>query len=80
MQTLSERMNMKVGAVAGAHVMTNTHLGFSASDTLCLICAELDVDLADVADSDFDSASIILEGFAKSLDESVGYTMSVWFD
>lgn len=43
--------------VAGAHVMTNTHLCFSAYDTLCLICAELNVDLADVADSDFDSAS-----------------------
>lgn len=75
-----EKMNMKFGEVSGAHVMKNVNLGLSAYDTLCLICAEQNIDLKDVSDSDFDSASIVLNDFCNSADESTGYTVSVWFD
>lgn len=80
MKTLTERMNMKFGAVNGAHVMKNVNLGLAAYDTLCLICSELNIDLSDVADSDFDSASIVLDDFCKAANPETGYTVSVWFD
>ena len=80
MKTLSERMNMKFGAVSGAHVMTRVSKRFAAYDTLCLICAELDTDLSDVSDYDFESASDILEYFVMSANDRTGYVVSVWFD
>jgi len=80
MKTLSQRMNMKFGTVEGAHVMKNVNLGLNAYDTLCLICSELDIDLKEVSDSDFDSASIILDGFCKAANDGTGYAVSVWFD
>lgn len=80
MKSLSEKMNMKFGEVGGAHVMKRVNMGFAAYDTLCLICAELDIDLSEVAHSDFDSASMTLDAFVKSANEETGYTVSVWFD
>ena len=77
---LAEKMNMKFGVVDGAHVMKNVNLGLAAYDTLCLICSELDVDLSEVADSDFDSASIILNDFCNAANDDTGYVVSVWFD
>lgn len=79
-KTLSESMNMKFGVVDNAHVMNRVNLGLAAYDTLCLICAELDVDLKHISDSDFDSAAMILGDFCKSANEDTGYTVSVWFD
>lgn len=80
MKTLSEKMNMKFGIVDDAHVVKNVNLGLNAYDTLCLICSELNIDLKEVSDSDFDSASIILADFCKAANEETGYTVSVWFD
>jgi len=80
MKTLAERMNMAFGEIENAHVMKNVNLGFAAYDTLCLACAELDVDLSEVTDSDFDSTSIVLSDFVDSANESTGYAVSVWFD
>lgn len=80
MKTLSERMSMKHGIVRNAHVLKKVNLGVDAFDTLCLICAELDIDLTNVDDNDFSSASMILEDFCKACDEQSGYTVSVWFD
>lgn len=59
MKTLSERMNLKIGIVEDAHVIKNINLGIAVYDTLCLICAELNIDLKDISDSDFDSTGII---------------------
>lgn len=80
MKTLSERMNMKFGEVECAHVMKNVNFRFNAYDTLCFICSELNIDLDKISDSDFDSASIILEDFCKAANDQTGYTVSVWFD
>lgn len=80
MKTLSERMNMKFGEYDGAHVMRNVNLGFVGYDTLCVICHELSEDVSDVAESDFDSSSIILENFVNCANDETGYTVSVWFD
>ena len=78
--SLSARMNMKFGVVSDAHIITNVNMGLNAYDTLCLICAELNINLDNVDDSDFDSCSIILENFCNSANEDAGYTVSVWFD
>ena len=76
---LSQSMNMKRGIVENAHVM-NVKKGIDAYETLCLICAELNIDLSKVSDSDFDSCSIILNDFCSNLNEETGHTVSVWFD
>lgn len=80
MKTLSERMSMKFGEVDGAHIMKKVNLGVAAYDTLCLICSELDIDLDSVEDSDFDSASTILNDFCNAANDDTGYTVSVWFN
>ena len=81
MKTLAERMNMKFGRVDNAHVMTNLNLGgTSYYSTLSLICHELDIDLTDVLDTDFDSTSLVLEDFCDAANDDTGYTVSVWFD
>ena len=80
MEKFTERMNMEFGIVEDAHVMKRVNMGFAAYDTLCLICAKLDINLDNVADSDFDSASIALSDFVNSANEESGYTVSVWFD
>ena len=80
MNTLTEKMNMKFGKVSGAHIMKRVNIGLNAYDTLGLICSELDIDLRQVTDSDFESASIVLGDFCKSANDATGYTVSVWFD
>lgn len=80
MKTLTEKMNMKFGVVDNAHVMKHVNLGLNAYETLCFICAELDVDLTGVSDSDFESASIVLSDFCNAANDETGYTVSVWFD
>jgi len=80
MKTLTERINVQFGEVENAHVMQRVHMGFAAYDTLCLICAELDVDLTNISDSDFNSTSIVLENFISGANEGTGYTVSAWFD
>ena len=76
----TESLNMKFGEVENAHVMTNVNTGVAAYDTLCLICATLDIDLSNVDDNDFSSAAYCLESFVSSANEETGYAVSVWFD
>lgn len=80
MKTLTESLNLAFGARPGAYVMTNVNLGVAAYDTLCLICAELDFDVKDVEEEDFNSAVEVLEKFVDSATPETGYTVSVWFD
>lgn len=80
MKELASRMNMKFATVEGAHVMKKVNLGLSSADTLCFICSEMNIDLSEISDQDFDSASIILGEFCNAADETTGYTVSVWFD
>ena len=71
---------MKFGAVEGAHVMKNVNLGLAAYDTLCLICAELDVSVKNVSNADFDKCAQNLQDFCRSSNYETGFTVSVWFD
>ena len=80
MSNLSQSINMKFGNVANAHVITDTRRDINFYETLCLICAELDVDLKKVTGADFDSASLILEDFCNAANDETGYQVSVWFD
>lgn len=79
MTTLTEKMNIKYGTENGAWVIKNCQTGINAYDTLCLICAELNVNLADVDDVDFETASDTLDSFVKKANAETGYTVSVWF-
>jgi hypothetical protein len=78
--SLSSRLNLQYGVVENAHVLNNVNTGLAAYDTLCLICAELSVDLSKVDDADFYSCSIGLENFCYATNEDTKYTVSVWFN
>ena len=80
MKNLSQSMNMKFGNVDNAHVITDTRRDINFYETLCLICAELNIDLKKVTDADFDSASLMLEDFCNAANEETGHEVSVWFD
>ena len=80
MKALIKRMNLAYGEVEGAHVFKRVNLGFDEYDNLCLACAELNINLDDVMDSDFDSCGIHLLDFIESATEDTGYTVSIWFD
>jgi hypothetical protein len=78
--SLSFRMNTSFNVVNDAYVIANVNMGLNAYDTLCLICAELNININNVDDSDFDSCSIALENFCNGANDETGYTVSVWFD
>lgn len=80
MNTLTERMNMQFGVIENAHIIKNVNLSLNSYETLCFICSELDIDLSKITDSDFESASIMLNDFCKAANEDTGDTISVWFD
>lgn len=80
MKNFTESMKMGFGEVTGAHIMKRVNTGIDVYDTLCFICAELNMDLSKVSDHDFDSAGIALKQFCESANESTGFTVSVWFD
>ena len=77
MKTLTERMNMMLGVADDAHVMYIRGTGTDYYGTLCLICAELDVNLIDVSEEDFDSCALVMSDFMES---AILHTVSVWFD
>lgn len=80
MKTLTERLNMKFGKVDDAHVIKNVTPTINSYETLCLICAELNINLKNVSDVDFENCSNSLDNFLKNTNEDTGYTVSVWFD
>lgn len=79
MRTLTQRINLTRHEEEGAHIMYNVGLGCAVYDTLCLACAELDIDLSKVTDKDFDECVDNLADFISTADESTGYTVSIWF-
>lgn len=80
MKNLSERMNLASGEVENAHVIKNVNLGLAAFDTLCLACSELNIDLKDVSEVDFEAASDTLSAFCNELVKQENTTVSIWFD
>ena len=80
MKTLTERLNMQMKFKDGAWNVPDTRGDINWYDTLCLMCAELDIDLKEIDDDDFASASYVLSDFAKNANEESGFEMSIWFD
>lgn len=80
MKTLTERLNMKFGKVNDAHVIKNVTPKINSYETLCLICAELNINLDDVTDADFETCSDSLRDFFRNANDDTGYVVSVWFD
>lgn len=81
MKTLSKRINLKFGEIENAYIIKNAHImRFNAFYMLSLICADLNINLDNISDSDFKSASIILEHFCKGTNNYTGFTVSIWFD
>ena len=87
MKTLSESLNFATETNENSHDIKVTQTAsIDAYDTLCLICAELEIDTGKYTNEDFDSAAIILENAyvaaANSLHKSHAHSvnMSVWID
>ncbi len=79
MKTLMQRMKLTRNAEQNAHVMHNVGLGCAVYDTLCLACAELNIDVADYTDTDFDKCVDTIADFIATATEATGYTVSIWF-
>ena len=86
MNELTQRMNMVYGDSSDRdnaysfNFTRDSRKKIHFYDTLCLICAEQDVNLDNVMEDDFYSASLVLEGFTSSANEESGYNVLVWFD
>lgn len=68
---ISSEINMKSGKVPSAYIADARN--FSAVDILQSICNIDEI-------SDFDSACIVIEDFARSANEDTGFIFSVWID
>jgi hypothetical protein len=86
MSELTPRMNMVYGDSSdrdnaySLNITRDSRKKIHFYDTLCLICAEQDVNLDNVTEDDFYSASLALEDFINSANEESGYNVLVWFD
>jgi hypothetical protein len=72
MNTLSESLNFSKNEAKNSHkikVSETEHI--AAYDTLCLICAELDIDTNKYDDSDFSSTSMHLEDAYEAAQDDI---------
>lgn len=76
---LAQRINLKFGIVENAYVIEDT-LDIDPLATLRTICCELNINLSNVSESDFDYTAMILSDFCEDATDETGYTVSVWFD
>ncbi len=79
MTTLTSRLNISSRKINGAYYIQSM-IGMSCYDTLCLICSELDINLTDISDEDFEAAADVLENFKNAANDDCGYSCSIWFD
>ena len=68
------------GKKINSHLMENVRMGCAVYDTLCLACAELNVDLDDVSERDFDACVDTLADYIALADESTGFDVCISFD
>ena len=68
------------GKKINSHFMGNVHMGVSVYDTLCLSCAELNIDLDDVSDRDFDACVDTLADYIALAADSTGFDICISFD
>ena len=79
MNTLSNKMNLKFGKIEGSYILNDVKQ-INSYETLCLICSDLNINLSNIDDSDFDSSSMILNDFCSNANDETGYAVSVWFN
>jgi hypothetical protein len=80
MENMAKSINFEHGKKNNAHIITNVNLGLNSYETLCLICAELNINFDNISDNDFSNTSELLKMFCNSCNDATGYTVSVWFD
>jgi hypothetical protein len=65
--TLSSRLNFSQKRLNDESIMIRKNSGVNFYDTLRMYCADNDIDISSVDDSDFDSAATIIEEYAKDV-------------
>lgn len=76
---LSDRMHLDNKKIDNAYTF-NVTSKLNAYDTFCLICAEFNIKVRDVVDSEFESCSMIFEDYCKSVSNTDSTVVSVWFE
>ena len=81
MRTLTSRLRLNLSSKKepGTYFIKNV-INMDCYETLRLICAELNIDLSNVDDVDFEYCVDTLEFFKKNANDYTGYACSIWFD
>jgi len=78
METLSSRLNFSQEDLHSNAVKIEKNKDINFYETLCLYCADNSIDLTEISESDFSSASMILENYGRDdLSEDYFY---FWID
>jgi hypothetical protein len=81
MKTLTERLNTSTRVSDFAHATTiDVHKNVCVYGTMCVHCVSKDIDVADVADEDFDSCMSALEDAINAARGCGAGVLSFWFD
>ena len=80
MKTLTERLNFSDKAENGNAVKIDRRRDVNYYETLCLYCANNDINLDAITDADFDSAGIALENHGKLIRSENGDIFYFWID
>lgn len=65
MTNLSQKINISTSKLENSHKFKNVG-SINYYDTFCLICSELDVDLKNVSEKEFDAAVEVFEELCKA--------------
>ena len=68
------------GKKINSRLMKNVRYGCAVYDSLCLVCADLDVDLDEVTENDFDACVDALADYIALADDSTGSDVCITFD
>ena len=77
MNTLAERLNFSDTKADGSIEVKKWH-DVNFYETLCLYCADNEIDLSSVSDDDFDGAVIVMEDYGQA--DKQNETYFFWID
>ena len=81
MKTLADKMNIKFGTSnQELAIEIDARRNINTYDTFCLYCADNNIDLKEIDDSDFDSCIDLIDNFINQANDDTGYKISFWLD
>ena len=79
MKTLSERLNMSTTDSNPTAITFDPRKDINYGETIMLYCANNDIDISNIDETDYDSATMILSDFAADA-RRAGLTVNFWIE